>query len=84
MRILKLKEIMLLRHQSGPTWIVGILSGLLFQSSPCLATVWPVSGIEITIDIITVKEILGYSSVRVTERYTHCSFPQKESAVRAL
>ena len=40
--------------------------------------------IEKGVDIITVKEILGHSSVRVTERYTHSSFPQKELAVRAL
>lgn len=40
--------------------------------------------IEQGIDIITVKELLGHSSVRVTERYTHSSIPQKELAVKAL
>ena len=36
------------------------------------------------VDIITVKELLGHSSVTVTERYTHSFKDQKRSAVDAL
>lgn len=36
------------------------------------------------VDIITVKELLGHSSVRITERYTHSSWEQKKKAASAL
>jgi len=36
------------------------------------------------VDIITVKELLGHHSVRVTERYTHSSTEQKQRAVENL
>lgn len=35
-------------------------------------------------DLITVKELLGHHSVRVTERYTHSCIEQKKRAVEAL
>ncbi len=35
-------------------------------------------------DIITVKELLGHSSVKMTERYTHSSSKQKRQAVELL
>jgi integrase len=36
------------------------------------------------VDIITVKELLGHSSVRITERYTHSQNEQRRQAVRKL
>lgn len=36
------------------------------------------------IDLITVKELLGHSSVTITERYTHSFKEQKWRAVSAL
>jgi len=36
------------------------------------------------VDIITVKELLGHSSVRITERYTHSQNEQKRQAVARL
>ena len=36
------------------------------------------------VDLITVKELLGHHSVRVTERYTHSGIEQKKEAVEAL
>jgi len=36
------------------------------------------------VDIITVKELLGHSSVKVTERYTHTHKEQKKKAVELL
>jgi len=35
-------------------------------------------------DLITVKELLGHSSVKITERYTHSQGEQKKSAVSLL
>jgi excisionase family DNA binding protein len=35
-------------------------------------------------DLITVKELLGHSSVKITERYTHSQSEQKKSAVALL
>ncbi len=40
--------------------------------------------IESGADIITVKELLGHSSVKITERYTHSQSEQKRSAVALL
>ena len=34
--------------------------------------------------MITIKELLGHSSVTITERYTHSFKEQKRNAVRAL
>jgi integrase len=36
------------------------------------------------VDLITVKELLGHHSVRMTERYTHSSTDQKRRAVASL
>jgi hypothetical protein len=36
------------------------------------------------VDLITVKELLGHHSVRVTERYTHANVEQKRNAVAGL
>ena len=36
------------------------------------------------VDLITVKDLLGHSSVKVTERYTHSNQNQKKKAVEAL
>jgi integrase len=36
------------------------------------------------VDLITVKELLGHHSVRVTERYTHTNAEQKRNAVEGL
>ncbi len=36
------------------------------------------------VDLITVKDLLGHSSVKITERYTHSNYEQKRSAVEAL
>jgi len=35
-------------------------------------------------DLITVKELLGHSSVKITERYTHSQSEQKKNAVELL
>ena len=35
-------------------------------------------------DLITVKELLGHSSVTITERYTHSFHEQKKRAVELL
>jgi hypothetical protein len=35
-------------------------------------------------DLITVKELLGHSSVTITERYTHTLQEQKQRAVELL
>jgi len=40
--------------------------------------------IEAGVDVNTVKEILGHSSITVTERYTHSNREQKEKAVELL
>ncbi|MGB6681828.1 MAG: tyrosine-type recombinase/integrase [Candidatus Bathyarchaeia archaeon] len=40
--------------------------------------------IERGVDLITVKELLGHSSVKITERYTHSCGEQKERAVELL
>jgi integrase len=40
--------------------------------------------VENGVDIITVKNLLGHSSVRVTERYTHSNNTQKRKAVELL
>jgi excisionase family DNA binding protein len=36
------------------------------------------------VDLITVKELLGHHSVRITERYTHANTEQKRNAVEGL
>jgi len=36
------------------------------------------------VDIVRVKELLGHSSVRITERYTHSSQEEKRKAVELL
>lgn len=36
------------------------------------------------VDLITVKELLGHSSVKITERYTHSNHEQKKKAVELL
>lgn len=36
------------------------------------------------VDLITVKDLLGHSSVRITERYTHSNNTQKKRAVELL
>jgi integrase len=40
--------------------------------------------VALGVDLITVKELLGHHSVRMTERYTHSSLTQKRSAVEKL
>jgi len=40
--------------------------------------------VETGVDLITVKELLGHHSVRVTERYTHSGAEQKRKAVEKL
>ncbi len=40
--------------------------------------------VEAGVDLITVKELFGHSSVKVTERYTHSHKEQKERAVELL
>ena len=40
--------------------------------------------VEKGVDLITVKELLGHSSVTITERYTHSFKEQKEKAVELL
>ena len=40
--------------------------------------------IEHGADLITVKELLGHSSVKITERYTHSQSEQKKNAVELL
>ena len=40
--------------------------------------------VERGVDLITIKELLGHSSVTITERYTHSFKEQKRNAVRAL
>jgi len=40
--------------------------------------------VEKGVDLITVKELLGHSSVKITERYTHSYGEQKEKAVELL
>jgi len=40
--------------------------------------------VERGVDLITVKELLGHSSVTITERYTHTFSEQKRSAVDVL
>jgi len=36
------------------------------------------------VDIITVKDLLGHSSVRITEKYAHSNISRKKEAVKAL
>ena len=36
------------------------------------------------VDIVTVKELLGHSSISVTMRYAHTNFDSKRSAVEKL
>lgn len=40
--------------------------------------------VEKGVDLITVKELLGHSSVKITERYTHSQAEQKKFAVSLL
>ena len=40
--------------------------------------------VERGVDLITVKELLGHSSVRITERYTHSNQDRKREAVELL
>ena len=40
--------------------------------------------VERGVDLITVKELLGHSSVKITERYTHPNQSLKQSAVESL
>jgi len=40
--------------------------------------------VERGVDLITIKELLGHSSVTITERYTHSFKEQKRNAVDAL
>lgn len=40
--------------------------------------------VEKGVDIITVKELLGHSTVKITERYTHTQNEQKKKAVDSL
>jgi hypothetical protein len=40
--------------------------------------------VEKGVDLITVKELLGHSSVNITERYTHPNQSLKWSAVESL
>ncbi|MGD9344398.1 MAG: tyrosine-type recombinase/integrase [Candidatus Aminicenantes bacterium] len=40
--------------------------------------------IEKGVDIIKVKDLLGHSSVKVTERYTHSSREERKRAVELL
>jgi len=40
--------------------------------------------VESGVDLITVKELLGHSTVRITERYTHPSRERKREAVEKL
>jgi excisionase family DNA binding protein len=40
--------------------------------------------VEAGVDLITVKELLGHHSVKVTERYTHSNAQQKKLAVECL
>ena len=40
--------------------------------------------IGLGVDLITVRDLLGHFSVRVTQRYTHSNQNQKEDAVRKL
>jgi len=40
--------------------------------------------IEAGVDIITVRDLLGHSSVKLTERYTHSNSEQKRRAVDLL
>lgn len=40
--------------------------------------------VERGVDLITVKEILGHSTVRITERYTHSNQERKKKAVEVL
>lgn len=40
--------------------------------------------VEAGVDLITVKELLGHHSVKVTERYTHSNAEQKKLAVECL
>ena len=40
--------------------------------------------VEKGVDLITVKELLGHSTVKVTERYTHSSKDSKKRAVETL
>jgi integrase len=40
--------------------------------------------VEAGVDLITVKELLGHHSVKVTERYTHSNAQQKDLAVECL
>lgn len=40
--------------------------------------------VALGVDLITVKELLGHHSVRITERYTHSKAEQKRRAVEKL
>jgi len=40
--------------------------------------------VESGVDLITVKELLGHSTVKITERYTHPNQKLKEKAVELL
>lgn len=57
------------------------ISGLRFHD---LRHTFATRLVEMGVDIITVKELLGHSSVTITERYTHSFHEQKEKAVELL
>ncbi|MGB6865166.1 MAG: tyrosine-type recombinase/integrase [Candidatus Aminicenantaceae bacterium] len=40
--------------------------------------------VESGVDIITVEDLLGHSSVKITDRYTHSFQDQKKKAVEVL
>ena len=40
--------------------------------------------VERGVDIVRVKELLGHSSVRITERYTHSNQEERKRAVELL
>jgi integrase len=64
----------------GACWRAGI-EGLRFHD---LRHTFATRLVERGVDLITVKELLGHSSVMVTERYTHSFKEQKRAAVEAL
>jgi len=57
------------------------ISGLRFHD---LRHTFATRLIELGVDLITVKELLGHSSVEITQRYTHPNQDLKKKAVSAL